>query len=149
MSYSIITNFDFEIISKKVDYKGRFIILKLSIQEQLFTLINVYLPNTEKEQLTFLSDFKKVLIKEKVTNTENVIMGGDWNLIFDNSLDKIGGVENMKYKSLEKLRELMNIIDVNDSWRIKKPVTKKIHLATKKSPYSMSTGFFFDFRPYL
>ena len=107
--------------------------LKLLIQEQLFTLINVYLPNTEKEQIIFLSDFKKVLQNENVKNTENIIIGGDWNLIFNNSLDKLGGVENIKYKSIEKLRELMNTFDINDSWRIKNP-SQKDSLGDKKIP---------------
>lgn len=118
-------NFDCNIVAVKTDFKGRFIILQLEIQDTLFVLINVYLPNTEKEQLVFYHDLSKVMHKHQITSERNIIMGGDWNIVKSMSLDKSGGAMNFKHKSLEELDEIINKLEVNDTWRIKNPSRKR------------------------
>ena len=118
-------NFDCEIIAVKNDFKGRFIILQIKIQGELFVFINVYLPNTEKEQLEFYHDLSKVMHKHQITSERNIIMGGDWNIVKSVTMDKSGGAMNFKQKSLEKLDEIINKLKVNDTWRIKNPSKKR------------------------
>ena len=56
------------------------------MDEQTINLVNVYAPNTDTKRRTFL------LILELFISRENEnILGGDFNSIMDNRLDKLGG----------------------------------------------------------
>ena len=46
---------DYDIITTKIDTKGRFILLKIKIKDIEFVLINIYAPNRENERLLFLN----------------------------------------------------------------------------------------------
>ena len=115
---------DYEIISLKTDVCGRYIILCTEINETIFFFINVYLPNTENEQLPFLSNLLNILKEYNLTNEDNIIMGGDWNIVRNLAMDKSGGLNISKDKSNEKLNEIMSIFELSDTWRIKYPTTK-------------------------
>ena len=115
------------------------------IQEEKFVFINVYLPNTEKEQLIFFKDLYKVMHKEQVTSLNNIIKRGDWNLIQNFALDKAGGINTRKEKSLEKFEKFKKILCLNDTWIMEKKLHKAVYMATKDSINSMSLGLF----PYL
>ena len=72
-----------------VDDEGRFIILNVEIQESPYVLINYYAPNSELNQVRKLQQIKSNL--QNMSNNENTrfILTGDWNLIFDRSLDAL------------------------------------------------------------
>ena len=56
------------------------------MDEQTINLVDVYAPNTDTERRTFF------LILELFISRENEnILGGDFNSIMDNRLDKLGG----------------------------------------------------------
>ena len=115
---------DMAITEKIIDRKGRFIILKSKIKENEFNLINVYAPNKMKEQITFLDDLYRLMGTYNISNTDNNIIAGDWNIACSN-LDKLGGVAHNKSRSIEKLDELSRIFDLVDVWRLRNKAKKQ------------------------
>ena len=120
-----IKSLEVNILSKKLDSQGRFIILKIQIDNKTFNLVNIYAPNKENDQVKFFQDLGNVILAEKITSSDNNIICGDWNLIQNNKLDKLGGVENIRHNSKKKLTELINIYNLVDVWRIKHENTKR------------------------
>ena len=69
------------------DKNGRFIILKLLLDQQYIALVNIYAPNDANQQKTFFSKLNQLL---QEFAQENTIIGGDFNCAFS-SKDKLGG----------------------------------------------------------
>ena len=114
-----------EILSSKFDFKSRFILLKTKINDEHFNLINIYAPNKEKEQIEFLEDIRRILITEKVIAADNNVFAGDWNMVLDKDMDKLGGQNSVKSRSVVKLRELINDYNLIDIWRLKNEKKKR------------------------
>ena len=98
------------------DNSGNLIILGLTINDEDLTLANCYFPTKDKqtEQLILLETLKDVLIQHE---NESIIIGGDFNIILDPSLDKKGGTdanrESVKYRAeLKALIEALALSDV-------------------------------------
>ncbi|XP_068107367.1 alpha-protein kinase 2 isoform X1 [Hyperolius riggenbachi] len=71
-----------EVLSTKLDPKGRYIILKCKMGDLTFVLINLYAPN--ERQVAFIS---KVLAFWQDMDCAAVIVGGDFNVIHSPGLD--------------------------------------------------------------
>ena len=69
------------------DKNGRFIIIKLSLDEQSIVLVNVYTPNDATQQLGFFARLDQLL---QEFSQDNIIIGGDFNCPLS-AKDKIGG----------------------------------------------------------
>ena len=79
------------------DKNGRFIIIKISLDEQYIVLVNVYAPNDATQQLGFFAMLDQLL---QELSQDNIIMGGDFNCPLS-AKDKIGGkpvTENKSHK---------------------------------------------------
>ena len=84
-------NLDFKVIDEIYNSPdGRLLILDVLIQDSNFKLVNLYAPNKEGEQIAFYNLVNNVFKKYKLDEEENVIMGGDFNIIFDHLLEKRG-----------------------------------------------------------
>lgn len=70
---------------------GRYIFVKCKIDDDPFTLASLYAPNTN--QLAFLADTFELLSQFRVGE---VLIGGDFNLILDNSLDTTRALQKRK-----------------------------------------------------
>ena len=88
-------NFQFEIIRKFFDQEGRFIIIDMKIDNKILTLVNIYAP---KDNPTF---FQNLIDRIPSFECEEVIMGGDFNLVMDVQKDKNGGNTTMHRNSLK------------------------------------------------
>ena len=100
---------------------GRILRVELNINNTLYYIINVYAPSSsnEKEKLNFLEKLKNEL--NPIMNN-NIIIGGDWNVVLDPQIDKKGGSQVDKFlKYREKLKELLEEIDLVDCWRLYHP----------------------------
>jgi len=116
---------DCEVEEKHADLDGRYIILKASVQDVSFMLINIYAPNQESQQIRFYKDLFQLLQNEGIHNDCKIIMGGDFNIIMQTSLDKQGGNIALKEKSLEQVDKIMSDLDLQDIWRVKNPDRKR------------------------
>ncbi len=95
----------------KIDERGRFIILDISINEKRFTLVNIYAPNSDSPEY-----FQQ--IKDCINKLDNIdiIIGGDFNVISDPDEDKQGGENKIRlkeaHKMISKIKEELDLIDV-------------------------------------
>ena len=78
-------NFQFEIIRKFSDQEGRYIIIDMKIDNKILTLVNIYAPNNDNP--TFVQNLLDHLLSFEC---EEIIMGGDFNLVTDIQRDKRG-----------------------------------------------------------
>ena len=83
----ISENVEFKPVFIKVDDGGRFIVLKCCIDDELFSVINVYAPYREEEYLSFIEKVTKAMSNCSITNLDDIIMGGDWKVVRDIELD--------------------------------------------------------------
>ena len=106
-------NFKFDILKTFSDLSRRYIVCDIKTDEKLFTLANIYAPN--EDDPTF---FKQVFDHLHDFASEEIILGGDFNLVLDVKEDKKGGLPRT-YKNALKIiqqncEELNNLTDI---WR--------------------------------
>ena len=110
---------DFKLQSFKADVEGRFILLEAIIQETPFLFINIYAPNKCAEQREFFKTIAEE-IKSCVLADYSIVVGGDFNVIFDQDIDGSGGVKKKK-DSVKYLEDICLDQDLVDIWRIRNP----------------------------
>ena len=76
VSILIKNNFQHEIIDSFSDNEGRFIIVNIKIQDNVYTICNIYAPNNNHARNSF---FKNVSNKLMEISLGNYIIGGDFN----------------------------------------------------------------------
>ena len=99
--------------------------LKLSVKDEIFYLLNLYAPNTENKQIQFYRDVKRIMEIENISRDDNIILGGDFNLIMDADKDKSGGNLGIKENALQQLNSIIDHFDLLDIWRMKNYHTKR------------------------
>ena len=120
-------NFCFQIEKTYCDLRGRFIICDLNSNGKHLTLVNMYAPNDDDPNFftsvfDHLSDF----------NCEQVIIGGDFNLVLEVEKDKKGGLARTHKKSLEVINVFCENLDLIDAWRALNPDLLKFTWRQKK-----------------
>ena len=126
-----------------VDKKRRFIILHIEIQGSPYIILNYYGLNDESSQLNVL----QLLAEKSKTVDDNCqfILAGDWNLIFDKSLDSKGGSPSLKFKSLQKLQSLMIDQNLVDILRTRNPNLRQF-IWRRTNPFIMRRLDFFNIK---
>ena len=115
---------DFKLQSVKVDSQGRYILLEATIQDSPFLLLNIYAPNKCSEQCDFFKTISEVLKCSFTILDYSVIVGGDFNVIFDQELDGSGGLKKTK-DSVKGLEDICLKHDLLDIWRVRHPKEKR------------------------
>lgn len=105
------------VLNKEVDDVGRMLLLSLSIEEQPYTICNIYAPTKDCNisQLAFYDYISDVL---SLHLGENLILGGDFNVCPYPDKDKQDGRPEQKSKSALKLSEIKEYLGLTDIWRI-------------------------------
>ena len=110
------------------DPSGRYNVCDVRTDEKLFTLANIYAPT--EDDPTF---FKQVFDHLHDFVCEEIIFGGDFNLVLDFKEDKKGGLprtyqnalkiiqQNCEERNLTDIRRTMNADKHRYKWRWKKP----------------------------
>ena len=129
----IRNGFNCSIQESIIDPMGRFIILKVEIEDQVYLLVNIYTPNKDKNIAKFFNCLHKTLQMEDLDCEENIIIGGDFNCPFNPKLDKKGGVMLQRKVVTDSIECLQNELDLIDIWRIKHPHTSS-YTWSQKSP---------------
>ena len=110
--------------SKIMDPQGRFIILKVEFNDNLYVLINVYAPNKDKDSVKFLEALRTTLRTENLDTEENLIVGGDFNCPINPILDKKGGSLLPRKSVVASISCFQEDLDLVDIWRVKNPVSR-------------------------
>ena len=115
---------EFEVKSTKIDKNGCFIILEANVQGHHFLFVNLYVPNKTNEQSTFFEEIRNELDNICLTENCDIVIGGDFNVIFDPHLDENGGNPKRK-ESAKHIEDLCVINDLTDIWRVRNPDLKR------------------------
>jgi len=130
-------NFEFEIKKIYKDIDGNFIIVYIKTVDTDLLIVNLYGPNDD--DLEFY-----VQLEELITDldVDNVIIGGDWNLVIDFSLD----YDNYKHynnpKAQEQVHKMIQNLDLNDIWRDINPERRR-YTWRRSNPVQQSRLDFF------
>ena len=97
---------------------GRILVTEVKIDQSAFVLINIYKANTDSEQLHTLKDLINILENFEDIQNKSVVLGGDFNVILNPSLDLEVGKPVIKKKTIAKLIQITENLDLCDNWRI-------------------------------
>ena len=108
------------------DMEGRYLIIKMQVEEFSVNLANVYGPNNDNPKF-----FDKVFEKIQQLEGTFTIIGGDLNVIMDPKLDR--HCEKIYHKnSHQTINNFMTTQNLDDIWRIKHPGNKKFSWCKKE-----------------
>ena len=135
----------FDLIDQKSDENGHILIGEAKINEDNFIVINIYNSNTESEQLKTI--LQNMLDDIEISNKQ-IVLGVDFNLIFDCKLQTNGRNPILKKKSLAKLIKINESLNLCDIWRIQKPPNEMLHISSESGFWfhSKKTILFFCFK---
>jgi len=122
----IPNNIPCDIQDKIIDDEGRYIILKVKIETQIFILCNVYAPTREYklQQINFTKNLKSALLPFE---NENLLVGGDFNLYLNPKLDKLDTMSNKGDNPVYR-NEILSLLDsmaISDAWRNLYPLSRR------------------------
>jgi hypothetical protein len=112
---------EYKIININRSQDGRFVAVRVSIENNQFCIVNCYAPNVDrpKDQLKWLSEVQTIILDNSDTN---LIIGGDLNDCFIPQLDrykcKPRAVETEYVKAWKTVCAEFNLADV---WRVLNP----------------------------
>jgi len=111
--------------------EGRYILVKATIQDSPFLLVNLYTPTKSREQCNFFDDVKSALDELNLDPDCEIIIGGDFNTHLNPTLENLGGRIETK-PSVRRIKELMMTYDLIDIWRTHHPEKKSFTWTQKK-----------------
>ena len=101
------------------------------------TLVNIYVPNNDNPAF-----FQTLLCHILSFECEEVIVGGDFNLVLDVHKDKKGGNSTTHSNSLKEVQNMENLLDLIDVWRVFNPDTKRFTWRRTKPEIHSRLDFF-------
>ena len=109
-------NFPFQLERSYSDPKGRFILCDIETNGRLFTLATIYAPNDDdpaffESFFSHLRDFR----------SDDIVLGGDFNLVLNLEKDKRGGLANTHTKAVNVINDQAAKFDLVDAWRVSNP----------------------------
>ena len=109
-------NFTFQILKTYIDPLGRFLICDIRTNGIYLTIANLYAPNDDNK--SFFTNFFDHLRDFK---GDDVIIGGDFNLVLDVEKDKKGGLAKTHKQSASVVHDALTEFDLVDIWRTFNP----------------------------
>ena len=111
---SILFNNNFEFSVNKVykDIAGNYIFATVRMMDKEFVIVSLYGPNRDNPE--FYAELEERISEVRF---ENLIIGGDWNLVLDFTLDYYNYKHFNNAKAQEQVENLMINLDLLDIWR--------------------------------
>lgn len=114
--------FNYNVSNVVTDNHGRIVICNINVENRVLTLANLYAPNNNPDIL--FHDFFEHLNCDSFVNND-IVAGGDFNVVLSNELDKSGGRScHGNTRSSSVLKSYMLAMDLHDYLRIKYPEDK-------------------------
>ena len=121
------------------DKNGRFIIQKISLDEQAIVLVNIYAPNDANQQVAFFSKLNHLL---QEFSHDNIIIGGDFNCALSPK-DKLGGTPvTRKASVIKEIENLCESHNLHDIWRTLNPDLSRFTWRNKSLKIQCRIDFF-------
>ena len=102
----------------------------MEFKNEIFFLINIYAPNKVGEKKLFFAEVAAMFETVGIDPSDNIICGGDWNCIFDVTIDKAGG-KNIHAGIVAEMKSFMEKLELIDVWRIRNPDKKRFTFRQK------------------
>ena len=118
-------NLEYQLLNTICDTDGRYIIVCVEIQGQPYILINCYAPDTENGQIQTFKEIANHLVEMDIPPDSKYICAGDWNLIFDATMDSFGKKAKLKRKAIFQLQNIMSSYELIDSWCARNPTLRQ------------------------
>ncbi|XP_030074184.1 cilia- and flagella-associated protein 251 [Microcaecilia unicolor] len=99
-----------------VDALGRYVIMEATVGKQKVLIGNIYAPNNYDKK--FFQTIINFLLKQPHTE---LIIGGDFNAVWDPSLDKSVSGNSTTYYNNRGLLKMSQLLDLTDVWRVLHP----------------------------
>ena len=115
-----------------IDDSGRFILCDLKTNGKIITLTNIYAPN--KDNPAFV---KNLFDHLQYFEGDEIIIGGDFNLVLDVEKDKKGDLSKIHHNAQKTILKICDNLDLVDAWRISIPRIKEGILGGKHSLLSI------------
>ena len=111
---AILFNNTFQFSVKEIisDPYGNYLILLINTSERNIVLVNLYGPNNDSPQ--FYSTLQEKL--EQIPN-DGIIIGGDWNLVLNPTLDYHNYKHNNNTRAQDRVIRLAGELELVDIWR--------------------------------
>ena len=100
-------------------------VIEVKTDDSVSVLINIYNANTEPEQLHTLNDLINILETFEDVQNKSAVLVGDFNVILNPSIDLKGGKPVIKKKTIAKIIQITENLDLCDIWRICNPKRKR------------------------
>ena len=113
-------NFNLQILKVFSDPNGRFIICDIVAESKRLTVANIYAPN--EDDPNFFHSFFDHLSSFR---GEEIIIGGDFNLVLDVEKDKRGGLARTHQKAWKVIQDFSENLGLTDIWRLLNPEAKR------------------------
>ena len=81
---------DYSVNKEVKNNNGRILILDVEIQGKPYLIINLYADNDQAGQLVTLAKLESLLESFGINDERRIILGGNFNIIFDTHLDADG-----------------------------------------------------------
>ena len=111
-------------VQNKIDYSfsdkaGRIVLITCVLNSLKLSLVNIYAPNSQSEQLKFLQNLNNCLIDRSEISTL-IVEGGDWNCTLS-KIEKMCGTiwKPTNYRNL--ILTTMDAFDLVDIQRLRQP----------------------------
>ena len=100
------------------DEEGKILSLSFLYEKQIFQITNIYAPTNPALIKKFYKNLSQYLNK---TNSQNLNLAGDFNMVEDIYLDRQGGIpSNSHLLGLKHLQKITQKYNLKDTWRKKK-----------------------------
>ena len=110
------------------DEQGRVVCSIVKTDNEAFICNNIYAPNQDNPDF-----FLKIGHRLNNAKLDKHILAGDFNLVLDLELDKLGGSKTTHKNSVKVIETLMEQFNLNNVWRIQNP-EKRQFTYTQKQP---------------
>lgn len=130
-------NFDFKVKKVIHDINGNYLIIVIRTMERDIALANIYGPNRDNPD--FYSHVQNEL---EQLQYDGLIMGGDWNLVLNPTLDYQNYRHNNNTKAQEKVIEMAGELELVDIWREINPETLRYTWRRPNPPQQARLDFF-------
>ena len=115
--------FDIHIINSHLSEDSRIILVNLKIEEETFSLLNIYAPNNMSDRKSFFYKVQKWIDRFAI-NEEKIIIGGDFSFTEENKLDRSSNNTSKDSSSVSN-KNLTNTKNLHDVWRQLNPNRKQ------------------------
>ena len=111
--------FEYKLIDEKKDTEGRQILINFSVNGVKLTIANIYGPNQDDP-----SFFRLLQTKLDHFSSDHVIIGGDYNVVQDYTIDINNLCNRNNPNSNKMIIEMKEEMELCDPWRLDNPDTR-------------------------